>query len=147
LLNAATIRISGTVSPAGIEFQADGPVDLAVDSTTGGSIAIPDDGMTIEADGYGGIIESPITSGTNSIGLTVTGNGPLTLTGSNGFNGGTHIEQDAVVEVSSAASLGDGGLTLDDGTLDLNANSISVTSLAAGDGLRWQGSQSRSRTG
>ncbi|MFE3459233.1 phosphatase PAP2 family protein [Nocardiopsis aegyptia] len=51
-------------------------------------------------------------------GLTKTGSGTLTLTGRNGYSGGTVVEEGTLVAASPSA-LGDGGVTVRGGTLRL----------------------------
>jgi autotransporter-associated beta strand protein len=63
------------------------------------------------------------------VALVMAGSGSLTLASGNSYSGGTTIDSGSVV-LGNAAALGSGGLAVNGGTLDLNANSITVASLS-----------------
>jgi fibronectin-binding autotransporter adhesin len=69
-------------------------------------------------------------------GIVKTGGGPLTLSGANTYSGGTTIDE-GTIKLGSNSALGSSSsdaLTVNGGTLDLNGNSISVTSLSGSGG-------------
>ena len=66
---------------------------------------------------------------TRQLALVAAGSGTLTLDSADSYSGGTAINAGTLV-VGNTAALGSGGLVLTGGLLDLNANSISVSSLS-----------------
>ena len=76
------------------------------------------------------VISAPIQdyTGIGPASLTKTGLGILLLSASNTYSNGTTISA-GTVQLGNASALGTGGLTANNGVLDLNANSIGVTSL------------------
>ena len=124
---AATVTVSGTVIPASITFTTDNY--LVVNSTSGDSLMLPSGGTSLDVAGELATINCPIGgSGT----LTVTGSGKAQL-GRTDTYGGTDLEG-GTLQLGSGITLGSGSLTLNDGTLDLNGNSITVASLSGNGG-------------
>jgi autotransporter-associated beta strand protein len=66
-------------------------------------------------------------------GLTLTGPGLLQLSGQNTYAGGT-IVTNGTLQVGNQSALGVGGLTVNNGTVDLNGFSPSVTTLSGSTG-------------
>ena len=74
------------------------------------------------------VVDDHRNSSSNIAGLNLTGSGLLLLTASNGYNGGTTVGG-GTLQVGNLNALGSGGLTANAGLVDLNGNSIGVTTL------------------
>jgi outer membrane autotransporter protein len=129
-VNVGSLSGAGNVFLGGANLIAGG---LNQDNTISGVIA---DGMSPAITAYlaqGGGPLPPLTGGS----LTKVGTGTLTLTGTNTYTGGTSILE-GVIAIASDANLGaaSGPLTLDDGTLQLNAslNLASTRAITLGPG-------------
>ena len=77
--------------------------------------------------------------------LNMSGAGLVTLSGSNAYGGGTSI-LGGTLKLGNTAALGTAGLTLSGGTLDLNANSISLPTISGTGGLFTDSSRRRRPT-
>ena len=85
---------------------------------------------------FGGSIKDTITSGSQTVALSVTG-GTLTLTGTNTYTGPTNVSDGATLQVGDGGTSGSLGNTSFgiDGTLAFNrSDSISVSNSIAGQG-------------
>jgi autotransporter-associated beta strand protein len=122
---AGTITIndgSGTVSAAGINFNAAGSGNYVVAATGGDTLTLTAPTITVAA-GASPIISAPIV-GTS--GLTVAGTGTLTLSGANSYSGNT--------VVTSATTSGPTGSTLilnSGGTLGAPTNTLTLGTAGA----------------
>ena len=101
-------------------LQASGPFSTALAITLGTS-----GGATFDTAGYAVTLAGPLSG---SGGLTKVDSGTLTLAASNSYGGGTTING-GILQVASAGALGNGGLAINAGLLDLNSFSIGVLSL------------------
>ena len=101
-------------------LQASGPFSTALAITLGAS-----GGATFDTAGYAVTLAGPLSG---SGGLTKVDSGTLTLAASNSYGGGTTING-GILQVASAGALGNGGLAINAGLLDLNSFSIGVLSL------------------
>jgi autotransporter-associated beta strand protein len=88
-------------------------------------------GATLDLDGYSSTFTGGITGGGS---LTVmnsdigtNGNNVLTLSGSNGYTGGTTIGNGVTVGINNAAGLGTGAVTFDGGALQTQAGLSNFT--------------------
>jgi autotransporter-associated beta strand protein len=132
----ATINFNGGVlransnDPAGSTFlPAFATGYLTAEVLTGGAV--------IDNGGYHITIAASLLHGSGSPdgGLTVQGNGTLTLTGINTYNGGTDLA--GGVLNFAAGALGTGGVTFDGGTLQWavgNSNDISTQAVSVNPG-------------
>ena len=125
---AATVTISGTVSPASITFATDDY--LVMNATSSDGLMLPSGGTSIDVEGALATIDSPIGG---SAALTVTGQGTVALGGVDTYAGGTDLEG-GTLQLGSGATLGSGSLTVNAGALDLAGNSITVATLSGNGG-------------
>ena len=75
---------------------------------------------------WSGIIMDPRGSTTT---LNFAGAGTTVLSGNNTYTGGTFVEGSGTLQVGNNSAFGRGGLTADNGTVDLNGLNPSVTTL------------------
>ncbi len=118
------------------------------DLTLSGSVSLANASRTIQTDGNGSTIMSGVISGTNDAGLTKTGAGNLTLSGTNVYTGPTTFNAGTVF-VGSTDNLGDGSvnnnLVFNGGTLSHTAGistNRSVTVNAGGGTIDTQANNS-----
>jgi len=118
--NANALGASGNVSFGGgtLQFSVSNTADYS--SRIAGSASA----ITIDTNGQSVTFGSSLAA-SNSGGLIKTGNGMLTLSGSNSYGGNTTVSS-GTLQVGNANALGAGGLTANGGTLDLHGNSIGV---------------------
>lgn len=116
-----TINISGSVTVGAIHFES-GNYTLG-----GGTIVLAETGGPVEVD-VDATIDSMIDG---TVGLTKTGNGKLTLSGTNTFTGATNIDAGKVVAGSNSALGNNTAVTIAAaGILDLGGNDLTIGSLA-----------------
>ena len=78
-------------------------------------------GNTTANSGDSDVISGVIVNSNGTAGLTVTGNAPLTLTGSNTYNGSTTINTNAILQANDGVGLPTGSfLSLNGGVLQSN---------------------------
>jgi autotransporter-associated beta strand protein len=70
-----------------------------------------------------------VDGGSQSLALVKTGGATFVLIGSNGYSGGTTIDN-GILQLGNSASMGTGGLAANGGTLDLEGHSVTVRSLS-----------------
>jgi fibronectin-binding autotransporter adhesin len=134
-LNVATngrlILAGGTLACSDIHF-AGGTLQAATAFSSSQAMILDAGGMTVDTNGF-----NPTLSGLSGAGgLTKTGLGTLTLTGTNAYNGGTTLAV-GTLSAGSYASLGTAGLTFTGGTLQFASGSafdISARTVTLGAG-------------
>ena len=94
------------------------------------TLGISGSGATFDTAGFA-VTLAGVLSGPGS--LTKIGSGTLTLAAANTYSGNTLVSA-GTLQLGNPARLGTGGLTVTGGELDLNANSVSLPSLAGGIG-------------
>jgi fibronectin-binding autotransporter adhesin len=110
-----------------------------------GTLQIGDGGYSGSLSASSAIVDNAVLAFDRSDALAVTnvisgsgsvsqiGPGTTTLSGSNGYSGGTSITS-GVLQLGNTAALGTGGLAANGGTLDLEGNSILVPSFSGAAG-------------
>ncbi len=90
--------------------------------------------LTIGQGNFEGVIEDGV-GGTTALG--VSGGGGVTLAGANTYSGGTTLRGSGTFTINSASALGStsGPLTVDDGTLNMQGNSLTVGNLTGTGGI------------
>jgi autotransporter-associated beta strand protein/T5SS/PEP-CTERM-associated repeat protein len=123
---AGTVNIVETVAFRALDFTTDGYVIEGA-----GELATSDNGRINVAEGLQATIGAVI-SGTGA--LTKTGAGELTLTGANTYSGGTSV-QEGVLRQESGAFVDNTSYLIDGGTLDLNGDDLTMSSLSGTGGI------------
>ena len=125
--NAGTITVAGQIDFRSLDFRTGGYVLVA---DPGGTLNTTTADTRVHAGSGVTTIGAPITG---SGGLRVTGDGRIILTGSNSYRGGTDVNG-GTLSVSSDRNLGaaSGRLRLDNGTLELTADTVSGRSTSLG---------------
>jgi fibronectin-binding autotransporter adhesin len=151
---AAVTTGSGTIAGAnaltvnGTLLASGGPRTLVINNsgltTFGGNILLSSDnttterGLTIGGTGntlVSGVIANNNVGNTLGAALTYNGSGTLTLSGSNTYGGTTTISS-GTVKIGNFNALGNGRTSLSAGaTMDLNGNSLGISSLYNGAAL------------
>jgi autotransporter-associated beta strand protein len=125
---------AGTVQHLGTGTTAVGAVSvnhvrISNGALTATSIA-QSEGVVVEG---GGRLTTGAISGAGS--LSVNTSGSVSLTGANTYTGGTQIDNGTVTLNAAGTLPTNSALTVNNGTLDLNAKSISVGTIAGGGGV------------
>ena len=117
---AATVTVSGTVSPTSVTFDASDYVLTGAEPSDG--LVLPAGGVSIDVDAGLATLGCRIAGSQT---LIVTGSGTLVLDGADANSGGTDLEG-GTLQLGAGATLGSGGLSVDAGALDLDGQSITV---------------------
>ena len=123
LLGAGTITGNVSVNAGLIDLNGNTESFGAL-AGTGGTIlnnGAANSTLTMGANNGGGTYSGTITNGIGALALVKTGTGTETLTGNNGYSGGTTVNNGTLVDNSSTA-LGSGGLAMTGGALQMLAN-------------------------
>ncbi len=116
---------SSTIALDGGVLQAKEDESDFISNFEAGDVTIGEDGAFIDSGSHAIGIKAQL-SGIGA--LIKQGLGTLTLSGSNTYGGGTVVDEGTVV-LANASALGTGSLTVNDGTLDLNGQDITVSAL------------------
>ena len=143
-INGGTLQLSGTGSMGAgtLAINGNSTLDLhgvtqtvSTASLVSGNIISSTTAATLTGSAFNvqsGLISVNLSGATAP--LTMSGTGLVTLSGSNAYGGGTSILA-GTLKLGNTAALGTAGLTLSGGTLDLNANSISLPTISGTGGL------------
>ena len=136
-INSGTLTLSdpNAIAAGGLIVFAGGTLRLGVGNmtdyavgfmfSTAGSVAVDTNGQNITFNGD--------ISSTNTGGFTKYGVGTLTLSGSNGYTGGTRIDV-GTLRLGSANAIGGSALTFGGGSLQFGVNEVSFANLITGSG-------------
>ena len=155
--NGATVQVtnSSSIGTGGLTLD-NGTIQAGASGLTfNNAVSLTNNGGTFDAFGnavtWNGVIAD--ASGPGALTITdtsPTGGGVVVLAGANTYSGGTTVTNGATVQVTNSSSIGTGGLTLDNGTIQAGAsgltfnNAVSLTNNggtfdAFGNVLTWNG--------
>jgi autotransporter-associated beta strand protein len=135
-----TIGTLSLIAASSQSWANNGANPLTINSTvTGTATGTNITTLTFNGSGSGstnvaGIIGNGTGGGSVALAISQTGTGPVILGGSNTYTGGTTLNS-GILRLASAGALNlanPTALTINSGTLDLNSNSVSVSSLTGG---------------
>jgi fibronectin-binding autotransporter adhesin len=132
LTGAASLTLGGSVSLAGSTIiKGDGSTALAMNN----NILLNGNTLTFQQDGANTVnVSGNISDGTGPGSIQFLSTSTLLLSGSNSYSGGTTLNGNGLT-IGSPNALGNGGLTVNQGTVNLNGFGVSVASLAGSGGL------------
>jgi len=126
--NSGTITIQGS----GGNDRFDGTVTLGSPNSSGKGLTLASGGNLTFS--FIGVIQDPAGLTPGTAGQVTIAGSPVLFSGNNSYSGGTVINSGSL-QLGHVSALGSGGLAVNGGRVDLNAKSVTVSSLSGSGGI------------